>query len=96
MPILRPITNSDNTIQNSFGFAKHMSTIIFDNHVIMASSDIQSLFTNKHLKETIDIFINKLFENNGSVHNITKDQFKKLSKLSVEGSTSNCTPKLMV
>ncbi|XP_063585791.1 uncharacterized protein LOC134763164 [Penaeus indicus] len=86
VPILKPITTNEYTVQNSFDFAKQMSTISFENPVIMASFDIQSLFTNIPLKETIDICTNRLFENTDNVHNFTKDQFMKLLKLSVEDS----------
>ncbi|XP_063602489.1 uncharacterized protein LOC134778569 [Penaeus indicus] len=86
VPILKPITTNEYTVQNSFDFANQMSTISFENPVIMASFDIQSLFTNIPLKETIDICTNRLFENTDNVHNFTKDPFMKLVKLSVEDS----------
>lgn len=74
------------TVQNSFDFPKQMSTISLENHVIMASFDIQSLFANMLLKETMDLCTNRLFENTDNVHNLMRDQFKKLLKLSVEDS----------
>jgi len=84
VPILKPITTNEYTVHNSFDFAKQLSTISLENNVIMASFDIQSLFTNIPLKETMDICTNRLFENTDNVHNLTRDQFKKLLKLSVE------------
>ncbi|XP_069992340.1 uncharacterized protein [Penaeus vannamei] len=86
VPILKPITTSEYSVHNSFDFAKQMSKISLENHVIMASFDIQSLFTNIPLKEIMDICTNRLFENTDNVHNLTRDQFKKLLKLSTEDS----------
>lgn len=55
---LKPIITNGYTVQNSFGFAKRMSTSSLENHVIMANFDIQSLFANIPLKETLDICTN--------------------------------------
>nr|XP_027235498.1 uncharacterized protein LOC113826809 [Penaeus vannamei] len=85
VPVLKPITTNEYTVQNSFDFAKQMSTISLENHVIMTSFDIKS-FINIPLKETMDICTNRLLENSDNVHNLTRHQFKKLLKLSVEDS----------
>ena len=42
----------------------------------MGSIDIDSLFTNIPLDETIDICINQLFENTGNVEGFTKPELK--------------------
>ena len=42
----------------------------------MESFDVDSLFTNIPLDETINIIIEKLFSENETVHNFNKDQFK--------------------
>ena len=47
----------------------------------MTSSDIQSLFTNIPLEETIKICVDKLFENNTKVNNLTKETFRSLLEL---------------
>ena len=47
----------------------------------MASLDIDSLFSNIHLDETISIIIEKLFSKNETLHNLNKDQFKYLLTL---------------
>ena len=47
----------------------------------MTSFDIESLFTNIPLEETINICVNKLFENNTKVNNLTKESFRSLLEL---------------
>ena len=44
----------------------------------MGSLDIDSLFTNIPLDETIDICINQRFENTGTVESFTKSKLKQL------------------
>ena len=44
----------------------------------MGSLDIDSLFTNTSLGETIDICINQLFENTDTVEGFTKSELKQL------------------
>ena len=47
----------------------------------MTSFDIESLFTNIPLEETINICADKLFENNTKVNNLTKESFRSLLEL---------------
>ena len=44
----------------------------------MASLDVESLFTNIPLDETIENCINDLFSNNDTVHNFIKEDLKEL------------------
>ena len=44
----------------------------------MGSLDVDSLFTNVSLDETIDICINQLFENTDTVEGSTKSELKQL------------------
>ena len=50
----------------------------------MHSFDIESLFTNIPLNETIDICLDKLFHNSNIFHNFTKKQFKTLLDLATK------------
>ena len=52
----------------------------------MASFDIDSLFTNVPLDETIDICVKKLFGRKRKFEGFTKEQFKKLLSLAVKNS----------
>ena len=71
VPILTPLTLTDYTIKDLFSFAEEVSS--FDCAHYMTSFDIESLFTNIPLEETINICVDKLFENN------TKDDCMFLS-----------------
>ena len=55
VPIFEPITTNKFTIKNSFGFAKEV--IEQDSGLYIASLDVESLFTNIPLKETIFLAI---------------------------------------
>ena len=77
--LLTPLTSNDFTIKDSFSFAEEVSS--FDCAYYMTSFDIESLFTNIPLEETINICVDKLFENNTKVNNLTKESFRSLLEL---------------
>ena len=52
----------------------------------MGSLDVDSLFTNIPLDETIDICINQLFENTDTVEGFTKSELKQLLCLATKES----------
>ena len=52
----------------------------------MGSLNIDSLFSNIPLDETIDICINQLFENTGNVEGFKKSEFKQLLYLATKES----------
>ena len=52
VPMLEPLTTNEYTIKDSFTFAELQS---FDSKLVMASFDIESLFTNTLLQETINL-----------------------------------------
>ena len=59
-PILEPLTNNKYTVKDSFNFATETVEQDFSN--FMGSLDIDSLFTNIPLEETIEIRTNNLFK----------------------------------
>ena len=73
VPLLTPLTSNDYAIKDSLSFAKEVSS--FD------SFDIEFIFTNIPLEETINICVDKLFENNTKVNNLTKNSFRSLLEL---------------
>ena len=77
--LLTLLTSTDYTIKDSFSFAEEVSS--FDCAHYMTSFDIESLFTNIPLEETINICVDKLFENNTKVNNLTKNIFQSLQEL---------------
>ena len=53
----------------------------FDCAHYITNFDIESLFTNIPLKQTINICVDKLFENNTKANNLTKEPFRSLLEL---------------
>ena len=51
--MLEPRTTNEYTIKDSFTFAEELQS--FDSKLVMASLDIESLFSNIPLQETIDL-----------------------------------------
>ena len=68
-------------------FAKEESS--FDCAHYMISFDIESLFTNIPLEETINICVDKLFQNNTNVDNLNKESFRLLLELATLESVFN-------
>ena len=80
--ILKPVTTNDYMLKETFELS---NDILNQNpNIFMASLDIDSLFTNIPLDETINIIIKKLFSEDETVHNLNKDQFKCLLTLAAE------------
>ena len=57
-----------------------------DHRLVMGSLDVESLFTNIPLQETIDIVTNKVFEKKRKVNGISKRDFKRLLEISTKGT----------
>ena len=49
-----------------------------NNNYVMASFDVQSLFTNIPIPETIDIILNEIFSNSDEFHNYYRATLKEL------------------
>ena len=85
LPILEPITKNSFVITDSFSFVddiKKQNTKYF-----MASLDVEGLFTNIPLDETIDICVDKLFpRKNMKIKGFRKKEFKDLLKLATKES----------
>ena len=76
VPILKPLTENEYTVHDSFSFPSEVSK--FNSKNLMASLDVESLFTNIPLEETIDNIINYLFLTTDKVHNFEREELKKL------------------
>ncbi len=83
-PMLSKLTKNQFVSKDSFEFAKNVRDQNPDFY--MASFDIDSLFTNVPLDETIDIAVNKLFGKKKKYEGFSKEQFKKLLSLAVKNS----------
>ena len=76
VPLLNPLTKNEYTVKDSFQFAEEICEQ--DPTLSMGSLDVDSLFTNIPLDETIDICVNQLFENTDTTEGFTKSELKQL------------------
>ena len=68
VPMLEPLTTNEYTIKNSFTFAEELQS--FHPKLEMATFDIELLFTNIPLEETIDLCVANLFKDRTHVDNL--------------------------
>ena len=87
VPILSPLATSQYTVSDVFSFSDELRLRSDSTRTHMVSLDIESLFTNVPVAETIDIIISSLFtSDNMLVHGFSKTEFTNLLKLAVEDS----------
>ena len=84
VPILNPLTKSEYTVKDSFQFAEEICEQ--DPTLSMGSLDVDSLFTNIPLDETIDICVKQLFERTDTVEGFKKSELKQLLCLATRES----------
>ena len=84
VPILRPLTFNTFTIKDSFEFAKNITDQ--NAELYMASLDVDSLFTNVPLDETINICVNELFQTQTSYFNLNRKQIFEMLSLTTKES----------
>ena len=70
VPLLKPFTSNNYTVKDSFDFAKDITQQ--SSKLFMASLDLDSLFTNVPLDETIEICVNELFQFSLTVSGLNK------------------------
>ena len=92
VPILEPITTNQFTIKNSFEFAKQI--IKQNSGLFMASLDVESLFTNIPLKETINISCDSRFGSEAKVNNFSRNDFEKLLRMALQNNFFNFDGKI--
>ena len=84
VPILKQFTINEYTVKDSFSFCKE---IIDQNpNLYMASFDVQSLFTNIPLDETINICVDMVYNKRKKVKGMLKRHFRQLLTISVKSS----------
>ena len=76
VPVLNLLNKNKDTIKVSFQFAEEIREQ--DPTLSMGSSNIDSLFTNNSLDETIGSCDNQLFENTHTVQRFTKSKLQQL------------------
>ena len=77
-PMLEPLTTNECTIKDPFIFSEELQS--FDSKLAMVSFDIESLFTNITLQETIELCVENLFKDRTHVDNLSKYSFDPLAK----------------
>ena len=81
VPILKSLTSTEYMVKGLFAFAE--KTVKQDSQFFVGNLDVDFLFTNFPLEETIDICLNTLFENMEKV-GLSKIEFKKLLSLATK------------
>ena len=84
LPFLTPLTQNEYTVTDSLYFA--VESCKQDPNLYMASLDVDSLFTNIPLDETINIFINSLYKDDEITLKITKVVFHNLLTVATKES----------
>ena len=84
VPILKPLTTNEFTVKDSFHFAEEF--VDQEHDLFMGSLDVDSLFTNIPLEETIEICTNELFKESETVEGLSKTEFKELLSLATKDS----------
>ena len=72
VPLLKPLTSNNYTVKDSFDFVKDITQQ--SSKLFMDSLDVDSLFTNVPLDETIEICFNELFKSSQTVSGLNKQQ----------------------
>ena len=75
VPILKSLTSNEYTVNDTFALAEQI--VEQGSEFFMGNLDVDSLFTNIPLEETIDICTNTLFENTEKVEGLSKIEFKE-------------------
>ena len=84
LPFITPHTTNNYTVKDTFHFVSMLDNK--DHRLFMASLDVDSLFTNIPLDETIEIVTNKVYNGVESVNGLLKSDFKRLLSLSTQGT----------
>ena len=84
VPMLSDLTKNEYVTKDSFSFAKEVKNQ--DASLFMTSFDIDSLFTNLPLDETIELCVKKLFKGKKKVKGFDRNQFKTLLQFATKKS----------
>ena len=84
VPILNDHTHNDFVLKDSFSFCDDIRKQ--DASLYMASFDVDALFTNIPLTETIDICVNLLYHNKRKVNGLLRKDFRSLLELATKKS----------
>ncbi|XP_068206221.1 uncharacterized protein [Palaemon carinicauda] len=92
---LAPLTIHEYTVKNTYEFVDLINSVGDANNDVMFSFDIESLFTNIPLRETLEIILEQLFPNPEDIfEGFSKKLFKIILELATTTSTFMFTNKL--
>ena len=84
LSFIAPFTTNEYTVKDTFHFVSLLDGK--DHRLVMASLDVESLFTNIPLDETIEIVTNKVFHQKSQVKGLSRHDFKSLLSLCTKGT----------
>ena len=77
--VCSPFRRHTSIIKDTFSFINTLKDIsFFNDNEVMASFDVSSLFTNIPLNETIDLLLNKVFQDKNIFHGLNRKEFRRL------------------
>ena len=83
-PLLTPLTLNEYTIKDSFSFAEEL--LNYDSNLVMASFDVESLFTNIPLQETNDLCVERFLNDKPNIDGFTITDFHELLTVTMSES----------
>ena len=87
VPLISFLTNNDYILKNSQDFTNFITNVPNANSLYMCSFDIESLYTNIPVLETIDIILNRVFSRGALYFNgFSRKQFRSILELCFKNS----------
>ena len=84
VPRMNSITFNESNVKDALCFAKEI--IVQDSSIVIGILDVDSLFTNIPLDETINIFTNTVYSEQDVMQGIKKEEFRNLLSLATKES----------
>ena len=75
--LLLPLTKNDSILKDTFDFVNRLKATTLSS-AFMVSFDVSSLFTNVPLQDTIDIILQRVYDDNEVATTIPRDDMKSL------------------
>ena len=84
IPHIDHLSTNDYTLRNSKEFFNVLSELDLGETSVMASFDVESLYTNIPIRETVKIITDSIYDNGNTFRNLTKNEFTRLLNLVTE------------
>lgn len=84
IPLISHLATNEYTLKNSYDFVSCINNFSGADNYFMCSLDVESLYTNIPVNETIEIILDAIFTNDVVLHHdLSRDQLKKLLNLAL-------------